>query len=83
MLFQPVVNLSSGNLTGFEALARLSDGDKLIAPLQFLPSFGDAELFNLFEIGLYQVLAPLFDRSLLTILLRDWMSTIGLMHRHL
>ncbi len=59
MLYQPVVNLSSGSLMGFEALARLSDKDKLIEPLQFLPSFGDAELFSLFEIGLYQVLAIL------------------------
>jgi EAL domain-containing protein (putative c-di-GMP-specific phosphodiesterase class I) len=99
MLYQPVVDLRSGQLVKFEALARLradptSDGGggsgsgsgggcgggggsgetprdgsdagagrngpgALVSPTEFLPAFGDAELFRLFEIGIDQALGAL------------------------
>jgi EAL domain-containing protein (putative c-di-GMP-specific phosphodiesterase class I) len=56
MFFQPVVDLRTGAVTKVEALARLRDGDRLIGPAEFLPSFGDEELLRLFELGLEQAL---------------------------
>lgn len=57
MLFQPVVELSTGRTLKLEALGRLRDGDRLIGPGEFLPAFGDDELLLLFEIGLDQALS--------------------------
>ena len=57
MYFQPVVDLRTGALTKVEALARLRDGDRLLAPAEFLPAYGDEELLRLFAIGLDQALA--------------------------
>jgi EAL domain-containing protein (putative c-di-GMP-specific phosphodiesterase class I) len=54
MLFQPVVSLPDGQVTKLEALARLRSDDGLVAPAEFLPAFGDDELFELFDIGLHQ-----------------------------
>ncbi|NUR08600.1 MAG: EAL domain-containing protein [Nocardioidaceae bacterium] len=59
MHFQPVVSLPDGILVKLEALARLRDGDRLVSPAEFLPTFGDEELFRLFEIGLDQGLDAL------------------------
>ncbi|MHB1599342.1 MAG: EAL domain-containing protein [Acidimicrobiales bacterium] len=69
MLYQPIVDLATGCLVKLEALARLRSGqastssavrdDELVNPAEFLPAFGDAELFRLFEIGLAQALAAL------------------------
>ncbi len=57
MLYQPVVNLRDGQVAKFEALARLADDDgTLIAPAEFLPTFGEAELLGLFEQGFQQAL---------------------------
>lgn len=59
MLYQPIVDLNTGVVTKFEALARLTDGAGLISPAAFLPSFGARELWRLFEVGLDQALAAL------------------------
>jgi EAL domain-containing protein (putative c-di-GMP-specific phosphodiesterase class I) len=59
MLFQPIVALPSGGLRKLEALARLRDGDRLVSPAEFLPAFGDDELFSLFDVGLRQSLDAL------------------------
>ena len=59
MVFQPVVELPGGALRQVEALARLRDGDRLIAPADFLSAFGDEELLLLFEIALEQSLGAL------------------------
>ncbi len=57
MLYQPVVDLRDGRVAKFEALARLADEDgALIAPADFLPTFGEEELLGLFEQGFQQAL---------------------------
>ena len=43
--YQPLVNLKTGEVIGVEALARLIDeNNELLAPAEFLPHFGPAEL---------------------------------------
>jgi len=37
LFYQPKVNLSSGKISGAEALIRWIDGDKIISPLDFIP----------------------------------------------
>lgn len=54
MLFQPVISLPDGRLNKLEALARLKGDGRLVPPAEFLPAFGDDELFELFHIGLRQ-----------------------------
>jgi EAL domain-containing protein (putative c-di-GMP-specific phosphodiesterase class I) len=61
MLFQPVVDLPSGRLTKVEALARLRTPERLLSPAEFLPSFGDDELYALFDLGLRQCLDALTE----------------------
>lgn len=56
MLFQPLVRLPGGELSKLEALARLRADDRLLSPAEFLPAFGDEELFALFHLGLRQAL---------------------------
>lgn len=64
MLYQPVISLPDGGLTKLEALARLLEDGRRISPAEFLPAFGDDELYDLFEQGLHQS----FDA------LRSWQS---------
>jgi EAL domain-containing protein (putative c-di-GMP-specific phosphodiesterase class I) len=59
MLFQPLISLPEGRVTKLEALARLRGDGRLVSPAEFLPAFGDDELFTLFELGLHQSLAAL------------------------
>jgi EAL domain-containing protein (putative c-di-GMP-specific phosphodiesterase class I) len=59
MVFQPVVSLASGRLGRLEALARLRAGDRMVPPAEFLPAFGEEELFTLFGVGLRQSLEAL------------------------
>jgi EAL domain-containing protein (putative c-di-GMP-specific phosphodiesterase class I) len=59
MLYQPVISLPDGRLTKLEALARLRGENRLIGPAEFLPAFGDDELFALFEQGMHQALQAL------------------------
>ena len=50
MLYQPVVRLATGVVTGLEALARLHpDGGTTLLPGTFLPALGAAELLSLFQ----------------------------------
>jgi len=56
MLFQPMISLATGRPTKLEALARLRGPDGLVPPAEFLPAFGDDELFTLFEHGVQQAL---------------------------
>ncbi len=54
-LYQPIVDLRSGELVKVEALARLvDDAGGLLAPDQFLPACGSDELFTLLQLGLEQ-----------------------------
>ena len=48
--FQPKVDLHSGRIVGFEALARWSDGGRALSPAQFIPIAEKAGLIG--EIGL-------------------------------
>ena len=47
--FQPQVDISSGRVTGFEALARWSDGGRSLSPAQFIPIAEKAGLIG--ELG--------------------------------
>ena len=56
ILYQPIVDLRTGQLCRLEALARLvGENGALISPGRFLPTFGGAELLGLFEQGLRQI----------------------------
>jgi len=60
MLYQPVIDLSSGQLNKVEALARLNGPDgAYVAPGNFLAAFGEHELRQLFALGLRQALTDL------------------------
>ncbi|WP_201732242.1 PAS domain S-box protein [Acidithrix sp. C25] len=53
IVYQPIVNLRSGDLYKVEALARLRDSNgELLSPARFLRAFGSDDLFYLFEQGL-------------------------------
>ena len=58
MHYQPVVRLADGEVTGFEALARLRDDlGTLLMPASFLPALGADDLIVLFRHGLAQAVA--------------------------
>jgi len=59
MYYQPIIDPATGCTVKVEALARLEDGERIISPGLFLPSFGTTHLRDLFEIGLEQVLEKL------------------------
>ncbi len=60
MHFQPIINLTTGELHKVEALARLRNSEnELISPAEFLPAFGEWELQRLFAQGLEQGIAAL------------------------
>jgi EAL domain-containing protein (putative c-di-GMP-specific phosphodiesterase class I) len=55
-LYQPIVDLRTGELDSLEALTRMRSADgQLIEPAAFLPALGNAGLLRLFQIGLDQV----------------------------
>ena len=56
---QPIVNLRSGEVKGFEALGRLNDAGRLISPYLFLPDFAPADLLELLLQSIDQGLAAL------------------------
>lgn len=56
MHYQPVIDLRDGRVMKVEALARLRDGETLLSPDQFLPTFTSDDLRSLFEYGLDQAL---------------------------
>lgn len=52
-LYQPIVDLKTGDLQCVELLARLRRGDEtLVSPGQFLPAFGTRDLLTLFKLGI-------------------------------
>ena len=56
LLYQPIIQLSTGKLKKVEALGRLVDTDgSLVAPAAFLPTLGNRDLLRLFEFGIAQV----------------------------
>ncbi|SAK92938.1 PAS/PAC sensor(s)-containing diguanylate cyclase/phosphodiesterase [Caballeronia pedi] len=57
MHFQPILNLRTREVAKVEALARLHDGHRLLAPAQFLPTFSRDDMYELFVRGLEQALA--------------------------
>ncbi|HUW98258.1 MAG TPA: EAL domain-containing protein [Acidiferrobacter sp.] len=60
MLYQPLIDLGSGQLSKVEALARLNNPDSTyVSPGDFLPAFGEHELRRLFAMGLRQALTDL------------------------
>ncbi len=60
MLYQPVIDLATGELTKVEALARLVNSDgSYVLPGEFLPGFGAQDLRHLFALGLRQALMDL------------------------
>ena len=60
MLYQPVIDLTTGRLQKVEALARLDNADgSYVSPGEFLPAFGGRELRQLFAFGLRQALTDL------------------------
>lgn len=54
MHYQPILDLETGVISSVEALARLRDGDNLVAPGEFLPAFTSEDLLTLFMHGLGQ-----------------------------
>ena len=56
MHYQPIIDLRSGRVMKVEALARLRDGETLLSPDQFLPTFTREDLRSLFEHGLDQAM---------------------------
>ncbi|ALL68931.1 diguanylate cyclase/phosphodiesterase with PAS/PAC sensor [Paraburkholderia caribensis MBA4] len=57
MHYQPILNLKTREVEKVEALARLDDGSRLLAPGQFLPTFSRDDLLELFVRGLEQALS--------------------------
>lgn len=56
IVVQPIVTLTTGQVEKVEVLARLHDGEKLLSPATFLPSFGRQDLQALFRKGLRQIM---------------------------
>jgi EAL domain-containing protein (putative c-di-GMP-specific phosphodiesterase class I) len=63
-LFQPIENMKTGRVVGFEALAHLKIGDATIVPAIFLPALSQRDLLRLFctmlgkAIGFLAAFAP-------------------------
>lgn len=56
IVVHPIVTLATGEVEKVEVLARLRDGDQLLTPATFLPSFGKQDLQALFRKGLRQIM---------------------------
>jgi EAL domain-containing protein (putative c-di-GMP-specific phosphodiesterase class I) len=54
--YQPLLDLRTGVVTKVEALARLADGERLLAPGQFLPAMGLDDLLEIYVRGLANAL---------------------------
>ncbi|QGZ64165.1 EAL domain-containing protein [Paraburkholderia acidisoli] len=52
MHYQPLLNLATGTVSKVEALARLRDGERLLAPDEFLSALSSDDLLALFTRGL-------------------------------
>lgn len=64
MHYQPIVDPISGRTVKAEALARLKDNDRIIAPGLFLSAFGASQLRDLFDVGLLQIVNDIKDGGL-------------------
>lgn len=62
-LFQPIEDLQTGRCRGFEALARLRHGDRLVSPPTFLDSLSADDRLCLFGVMLGESIALLKGRS--------------------
>ena len=56
MHYQPLLNLRTRKVHKVEALARLRDGDRLLAPGQFFPALASDDFVDLYALGLWQTL---------------------------
>ena len=54
--FQPIEDLRSGEIVGYEALARLRRGDRFLSPAEFLSGLSQDALTNLFRTMLGQAI---------------------------
>ncbi|WP_320203833.1 putative bifunctional diguanylate cyclase/phosphodiesterase [Agrobacterium rosae] len=52
--FQPIVDLSTGNTVGFEALARWVDGSRVISPSIFIPLAEELALINDLSVAIFE-----------------------------
>lgn len=57
MHYQPLLDLTTGQVTKVEALARLQDGDRLLAPGEFFPALSSEDFLTLYKRGLEQALS--------------------------
>jgi EAL domain-containing protein (putative c-di-GMP-specific phosphodiesterase class I) len=57
MHYQPLLDLRTGQIGKVEALARLRDGDRLLAPGEFFPALSSNDFLVLYVRGLGQTLA--------------------------
>lgn len=57
MHYQPLLDLRTREVRKVEALARLRDGDRLLAPGVFFPALTSDDFVDLYSLGLRQVLA--------------------------
>lgn len=57
MHYQPLLSLATGKAAKVEALARLRDGERLLAPDEFLSALSSDDLLALFARGIDQALA--------------------------
>ncbi|WP_019936801.1 EAL domain-containing protein [Bordetella sp. FB-8] len=57
MHYQPLLDLRTREIRKVEALARLRDGDRLLAPGMFFPALTSDDFVDLYSLGLKQVLA--------------------------
>jgi EAL domain-containing protein (putative c-di-GMP-specific phosphodiesterase class I) len=64
--FQPIQDLRTGEIVGYEALARLMQGDQLLSPADFMPGLSHDALTELFRTMLGQAI------SLHKSLVGDW-----------
>jgi EAL domain-containing protein (putative c-di-GMP-specific phosphodiesterase class I) len=64
MYYQPIIDPVSGRTVKVEALARLKDNDRIIAPGLFLSAFGSSQLRDLFDVGLLQIIGNIKNTDL-------------------
>jgi EAL domain-containing protein (putative c-di-GMP-specific phosphodiesterase class I) len=64
MYYQPIIDPVSGRTVKVEALARLKDNERIIAPGLFLSAFGSSQLRDLFDVGLLQIIDKIQNTDL-------------------
>lgn len=56
VFYQPIIDLKTGGIVKAEALARLRDGSKVIAPAQFFPGLSAEDFYEIYLRGLHLAL---------------------------